>query len=449
MDLRSSTTSHQHPASASNISWPPTQESSRLAQEIRGSSSQSGSPSGSPAEDDTTPRSAQPWLHVAKRSDWQQQDTSSNKLSAANHLGCSRSAQGHRRKRGCRGHGAQQRRAQQRSQQAAVSRDQRAAGRRSGSANSRAVAPANQARCKAIAAGSGSGGMTSSSSINTGGDGSDGSGGAPADSSTDSAVKSSDNSAGNHCGITDVLTALIQAQEHAVAGIAAAIQAQGEAAARTMAGLTAAVQQLAEQQTVMTKSVSNFLFAQRQSKQQQRQPQRQDANAGKTAQLRKKGEMEWDRFEGLARAKLVDVRAEREKQIQTRLDSQMQQQIQSERSSTNAAANRKCVESRLMEQVKAEFLNIESEVTEALRMEQEYEHCDYRRTKCKAMQTLISRYNSVKILEDTKEQEKGACRKYIFDQYGMVTSVFDFLVDPERFFSYDLVRSRDYSERPL
>jgi hypothetical protein len=145
-----------------------------------------------------------------------------------------------------------------------------------------------------------------------------------------------------------VLTALIQAQEHAVAGIAAAIQAQGEAAARTMAGLTAAVQQLAEQQTVMTKSVSNFLFAQRQSKQQQRQPQRQDANAGKTAQLRKKGEMEWDRFEGLARAKLVDVRAEREKQIQTRLDS-------TTGLGTNAAANRKCVESRLMEQVKADL----------------------------------------------------------------------------------------------
>ena len=163
VDLRSSTTSHQHPASASSIDWPPAQESPRLAQEIRGSSSKSGSPTGSPAEDDTTPRSAQPWLHVAKRSDWQQQDTSGNKLSAANHLGCSRSAQGHRRKRGCRGHGAQQRRAQQRSQQAAVSQDQRAAGRRSDLANSRAVAPASQARCKAIAAGSSGGGMTSSS----------------------------------------------------------------------------------------------------------------------------------------------------------------------------------------------------------------------------------------------------------------------------------------------
>ena len=89
-------------------------------------------------------------------------------------------------------------------------------------------------------------------------------------------------------------------------------------------------------------------------------------------------------------------------------------------------------------------------MTEALRREKEYEHCDYRRTKCKAMQTLISGYNSVKIIhEDTREREKGACRKYVFDQYGMVTSVFDFLVDPERFFSYDLVRSRDYSERPL
>ena len=180
VDLRSSTTSHQHPASASNISWPPTQESSRLAQEIRGSSS----PSGSPAEDGTTARSAQPWLHVAKRSDWQRQGASSNKLSAANHLGCSRSAQEHRRKRGCRGHGAQQRRAQQRSQQAAVSWDQRAAGRRSDSANPHAVAPANQARCKAMAAGSSGGGVNSSSnsSINTGGDGFDGSVGTPADS---------------------------------------------------------------------------------------------------------------------------------------------------------------------------------------------------------------------------------------------------------------------------
>ena len=124
VDLRSSTTSHQHPASASSIDWPPAQESPRLAQEIRGFSSKSGSPTGSPAEDDTTPRSAQPWLHVAKRSDWRQQDASSNKLSAANNLGCSRSAQGHRRRRGCRGHGAQQRRAQQRSLQAAVSWDQ-------------------------------------------------------------------------------------------------------------------------------------------------------------------------------------------------------------------------------------------------------------------------------------------------------------------------------------
>ena len=64
-----------------------------------------------------------------------------------------------------------------------------------------------------------------------------------------------------------MLTALLQAQEQAVStsGIAAAIQAQGEAAAKTMAGLTAIVQQLAEQQTVMTKAVINFIFAQRQA----------------------------------------------------------------------------------------------------------------------------------------------------------------------------------------
>ena len=201
---------------------------------------------------------------------------------------------------------------------------------------------------------------------------------------------------------------------------------------------------MAEAVQQLSKQISNFLYAQRQSG-QQRQQQRRDNNAGKTAELNKKGEREWERIEGLARAKLVDVRAEREKQIQTRLDITTGLGI-------DAAGNRKHVESMLMGQVKAEFANIENELKEALRMEQEYEHCDYRRTNCKAMQRLISRYNSVKtnnIGTSAQHTEKGACKKYTFDQYGMVTSAFDFLVDPERFFSYDLVRSRDYSERPL
>ena len=202
-----------HPDAACNISWPPTQESSRLAQEIRGSSSSSGSP----AEDDTAPRPAQPWLQVAKRGDRHQHDTSSS--SAANRLGCGPSVQGHRRKRGCRGHGAQQKRAQQRSQQAAVSQDQRAARRRSDPETLDSIALAIRAQCEAVTA------------------------------------------------------------------------------------MTTAVQQFAKQ-------VSNFLFAQRQPH-QQRQPQRQDSNVGKTAELRKKGEGEWKRIEDKARAKLIEIRTKR------------------------------------------------------------------------------------------------------------------------------------------
>ena len=71
---------------------------------------------------------------------------------AANYLGCSPSAQGHRRQRGCRGHGAQQKRAQQRSQQAAVSQDQRAARRRSDPISLESIAGAVHAQCDAITA---------------------------------------------------------------------------------------------------------------------------------------------------------------------------------------------------------------------------------------------------------------------------------------------------------
>ena len=116
----------------------------------RSQPSQESSQPGSPAEDNTARRSAQPWLQMAKRSDRQQQNTSSS--SAAVQSGYRTSAQGHRRKRGCRGHGAQQKRAQQRSQQAAVSQDQRAARRRSDPETLDSIALAIRAQCEAITA---------------------------------------------------------------------------------------------------------------------------------------------------------------------------------------------------------------------------------------------------------------------------------------------------------
>ena len=55
----------------------------------------------------------------------------------------------------------------------------------------------------------------------------------------------------------------------------------------------------------------------------------------------------------------------------------------------------------------------------------------------KELQNLISRYNSIKTNNkgtSAQHTEKVACKKYTFDQYGVVASAFDFLVDPERFF---------------
>jgi hypothetical protein len=331
-----------HPDAACNISWPPTQESSRLAQEIRGSSSSSGSP----AEDDTASRPAQPWLQAAKRGDRHQQDTSSS--SAADHLGCSPSAQGHKRKRGCRGHGAQQRRAQQRSQQAAASQGQRAAGRRSDPEDLNSIAAAIRAQCEAVTA------------------------------------------------------------------------------------MTTAVQQLAKQ-------VSNFLFAQRQPH-QQRQPQRQDTNVGKTSELRKKGEGEWKMVEDKARAKLDEIRTVREQQMQAKLADLSQSQ-------------REASEERWKKEIAHQFTSVDAELATAMREERQYEKCDYRRTQCKSLISLITQYNTISGGQYDSlflgYKESPGCEKYTFDQYGNTSSVHEFLVDPGKFWSYDLLRSKFYGERPL
>jgi hypothetical protein len=325
-----------HPDAARTNRSQPTQESSQP---------------GSPAEDNTARRSAQPWLQVAKRGDRQQQNASSS--SAAIHSGCRTSAQGNRRKRGCRGHGALQKRAEQRRQKAAASQEQRDAQGRSGS--------------------------------------------------------------------------------NGLDSIASAMQSQSEA----IMAMAEAVQQLGKQ-------ISNFLFAQRQSG-QQRTPQRQDSNAGKTAELRKKGEGEWKMIEDKARAKLSEIRAERERQMERRV---LSFQVMYPQLASSLVEKTKA---NWEKQIQTEFNNVDKELQKAMHQEKEYERCDYRRTHCKALQDLIAKHNRCKSDNSTSCEfhEEPNSEKYIFNQYGRLESGTKFLVDPERFWSYDLLRSREYGERPL
>ena len=112
----------------------------------------------------------------------------------------------------------------------------------------------------------------------------------------------------------------------------------------------------------------------------------------------------------------------------------------------------------------------------------EYERCDYRRTHCKALEKLIDLHNSQRagIKNDSRRcgymlinegteaatdgrceqlrhmggfsdeyKESSHCTKYLFSHYGDVEYERKFLVDPDRFWNYDLMRSKIYSERPL
>jgi hypothetical protein len=212
--------------------------------------------------------------------------------------------------------------------------------------------------------------------------------------------------------------------------IAAAIRAQCEA----VTAMATAVQQLNEQ-------INNFLFAQRQTG-QQRQSQRRDNNVGKTTGLRTKGEGEWNRIEGSVRQKLGDIRTERERQA-----AQKSEQQGTDSEQWNA-------------QIETDFNGVNKLNQKAMRQEREYERCDYRRMNCKALELLVSKYNRCNhmkqvhhsmygVVHGTGYTEAADCVKYSFDHYGMAVQEQEFLVDPERFVSYDLVRSKNYSERPL
>ena len=197
----------------------------------------------------------------------------------------------------------------------------------------------------------------------------------------------------------------------------------------------------------MTKAVSNFLFAQRQVK-QQRQPQRQDANAGKTAELQQKGEMEWCRIEKQAQEKLTEIKQARLTQVyeKTAADSP----VQMRRKNFEAAISR-------------EFSVVMGGLSVVLQQEKDYQRCSYRRTACKALDNYIMEYNLHRrsagweehknfcreLQSGEKWDESGRVTKYRFDQFGEVAEIYGFLVDPGRFWSYDLVRSKNYGERPL
>jgi hypothetical protein len=188
---------------------------------------------------------------------------------------------------------------------------------------------------------------------------------------------------------------------------------------------------------------------------------------GKTAELNKKGEGEWVRIEELARSKLAEVRAERERQMEDRI-LELQKTYHQPGQTIHSTAR-----VDWEKQIHEEFVEIEDEIQKAVQQEREYERCDYRRTHCKALNELIVRHNSCKLQirdhadhyreinegnslsfrgrpeYDSLLEEKYNCVKYTFDQYGSVLTEAKFLVDPDRFWSYDLLRSKTYGERPL
>ena len=135
---------------------------------------------------------------------------------------------------------------------------------------------------------------------------------------------------------------------------------------------------------------------------------------------------------------------------------------QSERDRQHRRVNSRAqIQSNGMHKSRQTLINgVDGEIQKAMRQEREYERCDYRRTHCKALELLVSKYNRCShmkqmhhsmygVVQGTAYTEAADCVKYSFDHYGMIVQEHEFLVDPERFFSYDLVRSKNYSERPL
>ena len=184
---------------------------------------------------------------------------------------------------------------------------------------------------------------------------------------------------------------------------------------------------------------------------QYQQQKRHDANAGKVSELRMKSLSEWDRIERLFWEKIQQIKAERARQMEVKLEEMRTGQGTGNLEwQANAAKE---------EWMKYDFdLDlVAKELAEAIQQEKEYERCSYRRTACKVLDNLIKKYNIVWRFQTKGEYarpqqthiETGNCKKWIFDQFGIVSETYNLLVDPGWFWSYDLHRSKVYGERPL
>jgi hypothetical protein len=187
--------------------------------------------------------------------------------------------------------------------------------------------------------------------------------------------------------------------------------------------------------------------------------QKHHPDSDRVSELRHKSQGEWECLETQARDKLAEIAKERQRQMETKL---------AEISKVDEV--RAVAKERWMNQEKIIWDSecMQTELAEAIEQEREYEKCSYRRTACKALENLIKKYNSIRtFLKETNRignfgigdfqlgnfgkdyVETGTCKRWVFDHYGEIAGTHKLLVDPGRFWSYDLQRSRIYGERPL
>ena len=196
-----------------------------------------------------------------------------------------------------------------------------------------------------------------------------------------------------------------------------------------------------------------------------RQILQRDYNSGKVSELRRKSTCEWNRIERLFWEKIKQITAERAQQMEVKLEkirSGKPDMFKNQEFRANAAREKwmrqhYVADGPIGRQTPYNYDLIQEELAEALQQEKEYERCSYRRTACKALDNLIKKYNVVWRFEIEQEcgqpqqsyVETGNCKKWIFDQFGVVSETYNLLVDPGQFWSYDLHRSKVYGERPL
>jgi hypothetical protein len=210
--------------------------------------------------------------------------------------------------------------------------------------------------------------------------------------------------------------------------------------------------------------------------------QKYDADIGKVAELRLKSSGEWERIERLLREKLQKIRSERLRQFDLKYEeikaqdncalrgneykfedeNEFKESWNAHYSKHAACGMTDLIHSNCITGSETSWLHdpelIEEEIAEALQQEKQYEKCNYRRTACKVIECLVGKYNTVWSYKvqtwnptcvRVAYGEVTKCKQWTFDQHGLVSKEHEFLVDPGRFWSYDLHRSKVYGERPL